>query len=156
MGGSCILVLEPGAPGIGVIDRIPLPPKYMIVSGIISSTPTTSILSSPQNRLEINRYGKKTLKAILKEPSVENFLACCWQFAQKTGFATEKIKELVHIAKDNGAVGAAQNMVGEAVHAVVREEKVVKVQEAFKQVLHQQSILVSKLDSQGARLESYT
>ncbi len=153
-GGSCILVLEPGAPGIGVVDRIPLSPNYVIVAGIAGTSLNKSALSSPKMRPEINRWGKKTLQAILAKPSVENFLDCCWQFAQKTGFATEKVTQLVHLAKKAGAVGAAQNMIGEVVHALVAQEKAAEVAEAFKQVLPKESIFVSKLDFQGARLVS--
>jgi pantoate kinase len=152
LGGGCMLVLEPGAPGIGVIDRIPLNSDHVIVTGIFGATPTKSVLSSPARRLEINRWGRETLEEILSEPSIENFLACCWRFAQKSGFATERVKKLVHLAEKAGAVGAAQNMVGEAVHALALEENALSVAEAFKQVLPTKDILVSRLDFQGVRL----
>jgi pantoate kinase len=152
VGGSCMLVLEPGAPGIGVVDRIPLNPDYVIVIGIVGNNTSKSVLSSPQKRLEINKWGRKTLKAVLSEPSIDNFLACCWQFAQKTGFATEKTEHLVHLAKNAGAIGAAQNMIGEVVHALVVEKNAAGVAEAFREVLPEQNIFVSKLDFQGARL----
>ncbi len=88
----------------------------------------------------------------MAKPSLENFLGCCWQFAQDAGFATDRVRQLVHLAENAGAVGAAQNMIGEAVHAVVHEENAAAMAEAFKQVLPNESILVSKLDFQGARL----
>ena len=58
----------------------------------------------------------------------------------------------MHLAEKAGAVGATQNMIGEAVHAVVREENAASVEEAFKQVLPNEKILTSKIDFQGARL----
>jgi pantoate kinase len=151
--GGCVLVVEPGAPGICQIDRIPISPKYMLVAGFFKSNiPKESVFSSPQKRAEINHYGKKTLEDILDEPSLENFLDCSWEFSQKAGFATENIRKLVASAKRAGAVGAAQNMIGEAVHAVVHEENVNSVSEAFKQTLPPQQVIVSKIDFQGARL----
>lgn len=151
--GGCVLVIEPGAPGICQIDRIPISPEYMVVAGFLKSTvPKNSFLSSPVKRQEINSYGKKTLEAILAEPTLENFLECCWDFSQKTGFATKSIRQLVELAKKAGAVGAAQNMIGEAVHAVVHEENADSVAEAFKQTLPPQQVIVSKIDFQGARL----
>ena len=151
--GGCVLVVEPGAPGICQIDRIPIMPDYMIVAGFFpSNTLTKSLLSSPEKKREINHYGQEALKAILAEPSLENFLDCCWEFSQKSGFATENIRQLVKSAKKAGAVGAAQNMIGEAVHAVVHEENADSVAEAFKQTLPQQQVIVSKIDFQGARL----
>jgi pantoate kinase len=151
--GGCVLVVEPGAPGICQIDHIPISPDYVVVAGFFkSNTPKKSILSSFLKKQKINRYGKKTLEAILAEPSLENFLDCCWEFSQKAGFATENIRQLVKSAKKAGAIGAAQNMIGEAVHAVVHEENANSVAEAFKQTLPSKQVIVSKIDFQGARL----
>jgi pantoate kinase len=125
----------------------------MIVTGFFpSNILTKSLLSSLEKKREINIYGKKTLQAILTKPSLENFLDCSWEFSQKTGFATENTCKLVASAKKAGAVGAAQNMIGEAVHAVVHEENANSVAEAFKQTLPSQQVVISKIDFQGARL----
>ena len=151
--GGLVLVVEPGAPGICQIDRIPLTPDYMVVVGFHQSNmPKKPIFTSPQRKQEINLYGKQTLDAILREPCLENFLACCLEFSEKAGFTTDKIRQLVKAAKKAGAIGAAQNMIGEAVHAVVHEENVELVAEAFKQTLPSNQVIVSKLDFQGARL----
>ena len=152
VGGGLILVTEPGAPGICQIDRIPISPDYVVVAGFYNTKIPKTVLSSPERKVQINRYGKKALQQILAEPSLENFLASCWDFAQKAGFATENVRQLVHLAEKAGAVGATQNMIGEAVHAVVLEEKALSVAEAFKQVLPNERILTAKIDFQGARL----
>jgi len=150
--GGCILTVEPGGPGIGVIDRIPLNSDYSVVTGTFGPTATKQILSSPERRCEVNRWGKKTLDRIVDDPSLENFLVCCLEFAEKTGFMTERIRELNQLAQRANAVGAAQNMVGEALHAITLDENAETIAEAFKQVLPKQSILKSKIDFQGARL----
>jgi|WetSurMetagenome_2_1015567.scaffolds.fasta_scaffold49863_3 pantoate kinase len=151
---GCILTLEPGAPGVAVIDRIPLTPDYVVVAGVFGPTPTKQVLASPEKRRLVNQRGRKTLDAILAKPNLKNFLSCSWQFAQEAGFATPRVKQLVDSAVKAGAVGAAQNMVGEAVHALAREEDADGVAEAFKQALPPDRILVSKLDFQGAQLVS--
>jgi pantoate kinase len=150
--GGCILTVEPGAPGISVIDRIPLSDDYAIITGVFGSTPTKQVLSSAEKRQEVNRWGRKTLEAILAEPNVENFMACCLDFAEKTGFMTARVRHLAKLAEKAGAVGAAQNMVGEAVHALAFEENAGNIAEAFKQVLPNERILIAKIDFQGARL----
>jgi len=150
--GGCILTVEPGGPGIGIIDRIPVSGGYTIVTGVFGSTPTKHILTSDEKRREVNRWGKKTLEQILNDPSVENFLACCLEFAEKTKFMTERVKRMVRLAKQAGAVGAAQNMIGEAVHALALDENAGRVAEAFKQVLPDEKVLAAKIDFQGARL----
>ena len=150
--GGCVLTVEPGAPGIAIIDRIPISADHVIVAGVFEPIPTKQVLSSPEKRETVNRWGRKTLKAILDEPSVENFLMCCLEFAEKAGFMTERVRQLVRLAEKAGAIGAAQNMVGEAVHALAREENAENIAEAFKQVLPNEKILLTKIDFQGARL----
>jgi len=149
--GGCIITIEPGAPGIAVIDRIPISTDYVIVAGVFGAIPTREVLSSPEKRLAVNKWGRKTLEKILSEPSLENFLACCRDFAKKTGFMTERVRKLIRLAEDAGAIGAAQNMVGEAVHALTTLESAEKVAHAFKQVLPTEKILVAQVDTQGAR-----
>jgi pantoate kinase len=152
-GGGCILVVEPGAPGICKIDRIPITPDYKVVVGFFPKLiPKKTVFNSQEIKDEVNRYGRKTLQAILAKPSLQSFLDCCWDFSQKAGFSTGRVRELVALAKEAGAVGAAQNMIGEAVHAVVLGEKAGAVEEAFKRVLPQEQIMVSNIDFQGVRL----
>jgi pantoate kinase len=150
--GGCVLTLEPGAPGIAVIDRIPISPDYTIVAGVFGPISTKKVLSSSERRLAVNRWGRKTLDRILSEPSFENFLNCCRDFAERTGFMTEHVRKLIRLAERAGAIGAAQNMVGEAVHALATLENAENVVQAFKQVLPEDKILIAQIDIQGARL----
>ena len=150
--GGCVLTIEPGAPGIAVIDRIPISTDYTIVAGVFGPTPTKEMLSSHEKRLAVNKWGGKTLEKILSEPSLENFLVCCRDFAENAGFMTERVRKLIRLAEKAGAVGAAQNMVGEAVHALTTFENAENVVQAFKHVLPQEKILVAQVDIQGARL----
>ncbi len=151
--GGCVLVVEPGAPGICQIDRIPMTSDYLVVAGYFKSNALNkSLLTSPERRREINHYGRETLDAILAKPNLQNFLDCCWLFAEKARFATPNTRKLVELAKKAGAVGAAQNMIGEAVHAVVLEENAGAVAEAFNEVLPSEQVIVSAIDFQGARL----
>ena len=152
--GGCVLTVEPGSPGAAIIDRIPISEDYAVVAGVFGPIPTREILSSQEKRLAVNNWGRKTLEKILAKPSIENFLAYCREFAEKTGFMTPRVKRLMELADEAGAIGAAQNMVGEAVHAVTTLENAERVVQAFKTVLPQENILVAGVDLQGARLIS--
>ncbi|MCL1965949.1 MAG: hypothetical protein FWF66_02570 [Candidatus Bathyarchaeota archaeon] len=151
-GGGLILVTEPGAPSICKIDRIPISPKYGIVAGFYNTTLSKNVLSSKQHKNAINSYGKEALAKILEDPCLETFLSNCWLFAQKTKFASDRVCELVNLALQAGAVGATQNMLGEAVHAIVLKENTSKVVEAFKQVLPEEHVIKCEVDFQGVRL----
>lgn len=150
--GGCVLVVEPGAPGICQLDRIPITPDYVIVAGVFQSNMPKTILTDPKRKQTINRYGLKTLDEILAEPNLKNFLDRCWDFSENAGFTTANVRHLAKLAREAGAIGVAQNMLGEALHAVVHEENAVRVAEAFKQVLPSEKVIVSNIDFQGARL----
>jgi pantoate kinase len=79
-------------------------------------------------------------------------LARCLEFAEKCGFMTQRTRRLVRIAEEAGAIGATQNMIGEAVHAIAHLKKAANVVEAFKQVLPDEGVTVAEIDWQGARL----
>jgi len=150
--GGCIVTLEPGAPGYAVIDRIPITSEHWIVAGVFKPWPTKEVLTSPEKRKRVNEWGRKTVDKILSEPSLENFLRASKEFAVKTGFATERVKRLMSSAESAGAIGATQNMLGEAVHALVKRDNVKGVVEAFGKVLPLNKIVVGEVSLQGAQL----
>ena len=79
--------------------------------------------------------------------------AAIYGFAVGAGFATDRVQKLIEISEKAGAIGAAQNMLGEAVHALVVVEKMADVYEAFRKLLPEEKIITSKIDFQGARIE---
>jgi len=150
--GGCGLTIQPGAPGYAILDRIPVSPDHRLVVGTFRPYPTRELLSSQQKREIINEKGQKTLTRILDNPSLENFMAECKKFALETGFATERTQKLMEYSEKAGAIGAAQNMLGEAVHVLTTKDTLKTVHEAFKKMLPEEKILIANIDFQGARL----
>lgn len=150
--GGCVLTIKPGAPGISVIDRIPITKNHIIISGVFNPIPTKKILTSEIKRKLINKWGRITLDKILEKPTLENLLNFSFIFAEKTGFLTPRIKKLATYAKQAGAIGSAQNMVGEAIHTLALKEDTMKIVKMFKKILPNEKILISKIDFEGARI----
>jgi pantoate kinase len=149
--GGCVITIEPGAPGYATIDRIPVSPDHRIVAGTYRPYPTKEMLSSQEKREAINEWGRRTLEKILAYPSLDNFMRACKEFAVNTGFITSRVQKLIELAEKAGAIGAAQNMVGEAVHALVTVDKLEDVVQAFKKVMPSEKIIIAKIDLQGPR-----
>jgi nitrogen regulatory protein PII-like uncharacterized protein len=84
------------------------------------------------------------MRGILANPCLENFLRNCKAFAIQSGLASTRVKELIDDAEKAGAIGASQNMIGEAVHAIVKDTNLKKVHEAFKSYLSEEKIVVSR------------
>ncbi len=150
MHGGCGLTLEPGAPGIASLDQIPISPYHKIVAGTFRAYPTKDILTSEEKRKIINEWGRKTLKKILADPSLEKFMRACREFAVMTDFVTERVQRLIELAEKAGAIGAAQNMVGEAVHALVTIDRLEDVSGAFRKILPEEKIIIANINFQGA------
>ncbi len=150
--GGCVITVEPGAPGIAVIDRIPTTPDHRIVTAYYRPIPTKEVLANPNTRKMVNKFGRETVNRILANPSLENFLKASKEFSEKAGFTTAITKRLMDAAEKAGAVGVAQNMVGEAVHTLTTIDDVEKIVKVLEKALPIKSILISKIDVQGARL----
>jgi len=149
--GGCIITTEPSAPGYASIDRIPVSPDHRIVAGTYRPVSTKEMLSSQEKRKAINEWGRRTLEKILADPSLENFMLACKEFAIGTGLVTSRVQKLIELAEKTGAIGATQNMVGEAVHVLVTADKVEGVVQAFKKAISSEKIIIARIDLQGAR-----
>jgi len=152
--GGLVLVIEPGAPGIGRTDRIPVSPDLRIIAGSYRPIKKSEILLSESKRATINRFGRETMKEILRKPDVDNFIKRCRSFALGAGLMSKRVHDLITEAESVGAIGATQNMIGEAAHAVLYKEELETVEQAFRKYLPPESIVVSEIDFQGARILS--
>lgn len=150
--GGCVLTIKAGAPSHAVIDRLPTSPDLRIVAGCIRPISTKETLESADLKRKVNRHGRETIQRILANPSLENFMSASKDFAKKTEFATQMTEKLIDLAEEAGAIGATQNMIGEAVHALVPVGKVENVIKAFSRVLPPEQIINAGIDMQGARI----
>jgi pantoate kinase len=152
MVGGCIVQREGGPPGICRIDRIPVKPHYRIVTGCYGPIPTRIVLGSRAVFNRIGKEGRRAMRSILERPSLENLLQTSEEFASRIGFMTERVARSIALAKRKGSIGATQNMLGEAFHAVVEESEVGEVVKALRRNLRGMRVFSSRIDFEGARL----
>jgi len=150
--GGAVVTVKSGGPGLCLIDRIPLKPNYRIVSGCFGPIATKTVLASPRVRRRVNRFGRRTLNDILQDTSIENFMASCKKFAAEVGLMSIRVRRLIDAMEKAGAIGATQNMVGEAAHALVEEERMKNVVGAAGRLMSSEKIYTAKIDLAGARL----
>ncbi len=113
--GGLVMRLEPGAPGIGRVDRIPVPALWVdyVVRGPIS---TSDVLSDEAALKEINRAGEAALKALLKRPTLQEFMHLSRSFTVEAGLASEWALEAIEAVEAAGGQ-ASMIMLGDAVFA---------------------------------------
>ncbi len=137
-----VLVRKPGEPGRAFVDNILYDEDLFVVTSWYSPIKTSEVLGKKANLEYIKYLGENTLERILKDPTPRNMMLKCWEFAQKAGFLTPKIENIVNILWTiNGVIGATQNMIGEAFFALVYKEGI----EEVKNVLEEENIIISKV-----------
>lgn len=150
--GGLVLIVESGAVGYGLIDRILIKSDLQIVAGVFKSVKKSSVLLSDEKVKIINALAKKTMSNILKKPDIENFLKNCKSFSFESGLASKRVRKLVEDAEEAGAIGATQNMIGEAVHAITTKNSIDDVYKVFTKHLSKDKIIISNIDFKGARI----
>lgn len=152
MEGGFILVEQPGAPGIGRVDRLFFPSEHSIVCGYLGPIPTRDTLTRTGISEKVNPVARRTMRAIEAKPDVLTFLSETRKFSDQVGFQTREIARLMQGALTAGAVGVAQNMVGLAIHAVVENSKIPRVTKALQHISPRAKVFASTLDDRGVRL----
>jgi len=114
--GGLVVRLSAGAPGVGSVDRIPVPPLRIdcIVRGPLS---TEEVLSDPSVMRGVNREGERALKELLRRPTLDRFVSLSWEFAQRSGLAKDWMEDAVEAVESSGGA-ASMVMLGDAVFAV--------------------------------------
>jgi len=114
--GGLVVRLSPGAPGLGVVDRIPVPPLVVdcIVRGPLS---TEEVLSDPGTMREVNREGERALKELLRKPTLERFVSLSWEFAKRSGLSRGWMEDVVEAVESCGGM-ASMVMLGDCVFAI--------------------------------------
>ncbi len=149
--GGHVITLQSGAPGFNMIDRIPIDQDCRIVTGWFGPISTRTVLSNQKLRSRINRRARHSIEAIMKKPNPESFMTECRRFAESVGFMTERLRRLSFAMEQSGAIGVTQNMLGEAVHALVEERKEREVCEAARNFLPRTQVFSTTIEFQGAR-----
>ncbi|MGA3406892.1 MAG: hypothetical protein ABSD49_14270 [Candidatus Bathyarchaeia archaeon] len=150
--GGFVLVTEPGAPGSGVVDRLPFPRGNSIICAYLDANPTKNVLSQMDIASRVNPAGRLAIEAIKRNPCLTTFLSEARKFSVKSGFQTRETSRIIDIMIKNGAVGAAQNMIGKAVHGVAENRSVERITSQVKKEFPTARIFATRLDDRGVRL----
>jgi len=113
--GGLVVRLEPGAPGTGRIDRIPVSPLKVdyVVRGPIS---TRDVLTDPALMKAINQSGLAALKELLKRPTLVDFMRLSRCFTIQSGLASQWAIDALEAVECAGGM-ASMIMLGDAIFA---------------------------------------
>ncbi len=147
--GGVGLVTEPGALWIGRIDKIPSPRSLAVVAIAFAPVEKSSVLGSEDILRGVNAAGAEAMRRILSNPTVESLLREARAFAERSGLGDREMLSIADDLKRAGALGATQNMIGRAVHAIVPRRKLGDVLRVAAQ--YGGRLLVSRIHEGGPR-----
>lgn len=150
--GGFVLVTEPGAPGIGSVDRLLYPEDHVVLCAYLGPIATRGVLSGSDLVNSVNPAARRAMASIRRKPELHTFLREARQFGEAVGFQSPNVSRLIKAMISAGAVGAAQNMIGEAVHGVIHSDKVNRALIKLRKEFPSATIFASNLDTRGVRL----
>lgn len=119
------VITRAGGPGVAKVVRVEVPTGVRVVTAFLSLK-RGHLLSSTRMRNKVNRLGGVALEQA-SDFKLKSLLAAGHEFAQGLGLMSQAVKTLVAVSLEEGALGASQNMIGNAMHAVVRDKDVENV-----------------------------
>ncbi|HUK51198.1 MAG TPA: hypothetical protein VLV18_09180, partial [Terriglobales bacterium] len=152
LNGGFVLVTEPGAPTVGRVDNLFFPEAHSIICAYLGPMPTRDTLAKLDVYSKINDPARRAMQAIRKTPSLTTFLTEARKFGAQAGFESPLVSRLIETMTAAGAIGAAQNMIGEAVHAVVPDSKAKKILATIRKEVPSTDVFACRLDDRGVRL----
>jgi pantoate kinase len=144
--GAVGLVTEPGSYSFGVVDSLIVDPSdYLLVCGWFGPIEKSSILRNETARKKVNAHGSKTLAAVLENPTPTNLMRQSRLFAERSKIGAQALLKLCDKAIEIGALGATQNMIGNAIHCLVRKDETRLFTKAFRKYIPANSIFMTEL-----------
>ncbi|KUO92209.1 MAG: hypothetical protein AT710_04190 [Thermocladium sp. ECH_B] len=123
LAGGVGMVTEPGAPWFGSIDKIPLSDDLAVVAIHFGGIEKSTVLSSSEALAGVNEAGRRAMKRVKARPTIKSLLVEARRFAEESGIGDPELLRLADELVRAGAIGASQNMIGRAIHAVVKKAR---------------------------------
>jgi len=148
--GAMGLVTEPGSYSIGRVDSILADhSRYTLICACFGPIEKSSVLINEGRRRKVNEFGRQTLDAILDEPTPESLLKHSRRFAEASRIGGKELLTLADKAVRYGALGATQNMIGNAVHCLVEKSSRRRFLDQFTKHVPRENLFETDLTQSG-------
>lgn len=151
--GAIGLVTEPGSFSRGRVDSLLEDyDDYILVCACFGPIEKSSVILDEGLRRRVNENGRETLRRVLLERTPSSLLDSSRRFAERTGIASGELLKLADRAKSLGAIGATQNMIGNAIHCLVPKAEKKRFVSRFQKLVPRQALFQSDLSASGPRI----
>ncbi|MEM2759356.1 MAG: pantoate kinase [Nitrososphaerales archaeon] len=142
--GGFEMRLNAGAPGIGLVEKIPVYGRKAVLF-CIAPVSTKEFLT---NKVQLmNGIGGKMLSRLINNKSIDTFVDLSLEFAKSIGFMSDRCEQIIEDLLANG-YRASTAMFGETVFLIVNDDV-----HSVKKILdrYDGKMLVCSIDNYGAR-----
>ncbi|MHA1511961.1 MAG: GHMP family kinase ATP-binding protein [Promethearchaeota archaeon] len=133
--GGLSIMTNPGYPF--QYKKIQIPENIEIVLGSWGSINTKSILTNPSYKQLIHQVGKKTMKKMNEQFSLENYMNVCKYFIEKTDLLERLnlpiLKNIIETLEKLQIIGASMAQLGKSVFCVCEKQISKQVIKTFNQ-----------------------
>ncbi|MDI6819816.1 MAG: hypothetical protein QMC89_02785 [Candidatus Hodarchaeaceae archaeon] len=150
--GGLVVGLEPGAPPHGRWSQISTPKNIKVICGTLGQLSTRELLHDDVLRKRSKEFGGLALRKLVEKPTLQNFMSVSREFAEALGLLDDELHALLKTVLSADVMGASMVMLGRAVFALVKGEKLERARRAFLEFLEPSAVMSANLDFSGARL----
>lgn len=144
--GGFEMRLSAGAPGIGVVEKVPLYGRKAVLF-CIAPVSTKDFLTSKVQL--INGLGGRMLSKLIKTRSIDDFMELSLKFAKSIGFMTDRCMHVIDDLLANGYTSSTA-MFGETTFSIVQEHDIKNVKKILDR--YDGTTFVCDIDNYGARV----
>ena len=144
--GGFEMRLNPGVPGIGIVEKITIRDHKAVVL-CIAPMSTKEFLTNKVSL--INGLGGKMLSKLTKTRTIDDFMEMSLQFARSIDLVSDRCQRVIDEMLTNG-YKCSTAMFGETVFSIVKNEYIEDVQRILSK--HKGELLVCDIDYLGARM----
>jgi pantoate kinase len=147
------LIVKGGGPGACRIEAFMEDfEKCSLIALTFASRQKRLLLTSPELMSKVNAAGEKVMKAVLADPSASFMLKESRKFALETGLGSKDADKACSLLEEAGAIAAAHNMIGEAVHAIAWRDDTRHITARATEAYPSARLTVSKLSEASVRV----
>ncbi|UCE38364.1 MAG: hypothetical protein JSW00_03765 [Thermoplasmata archaeon] len=142
--GGMVIRKKEGCPPFGVVEKIECEDVEIVLCVVGKELSTRDIITDPEHRRNINKYGEESLKQLVKMPKLWEAIWLSLAFSKGTGLMSQDMEKAVMAARNFGLVSMA--MLGNSVFAIGDTKNLVNALQDFGEVY------TCRIDRNGARI----
>ena len=150
--GGIEIRTSPGGPGIGHVDQIPFNPDLRVVCSSSGAISTKSMLSDPNTRASINRFGGELVERIMNNASPKALMQLSREFSEQTKLPSENVKTGLRMLDEEGFHDCSMALFGETIFSMVWEDETEAVTKVLKNWNKQGETFSTEIEITGARI----